>query len=738
MNRCFRLAGVFLLLVGGAASASATKLVFSTQPTKVQAGAVLSPVVVEAKDSLGNVDPGASGTVTIALATPTTSVLSGTLTAQLVNGSATFAALWLTRSGTALRLTATAPGLTSATSAAFDAPAWVPMSEGLPLAHVGELAYSSDGATAYATAGRAFRSTDQGATWTSVLDVGNAQRVVTDPFNPATVIVVTKSDLLMSTDRGDHWTSIKSRLPGWQAASAVAFDANTAGVIYVGRYNGLPAKSTNGGATFSSVQGTGLPPLSASNYPVDMAVDGQSRLYMLMLYEGPYRSDDGGATWTAISSGFARNANGLFQCGTPQRLAADPTQPGSVYFTFATWGNPCASPVWHSTNFGATWSPTAVSGTGATLAIEPSSSALYAATASGLVRSTNGGVTLTQVASGSWSYVALSASSGNFLGVQNGVPVNSQDQGATWAPGAGISGGSISRIAAGAGSPTTVYAVSYYTGLFSSQSGSAWAQSFAAPGAILGVDPTTAGYAYLYGNNQGQEGLYGTADSGQSWSWLEHNISSFACWMSITVDPRDPATLWGGGQDCFGSKYGGVWISSDGGLSWSHLVSDPSFGYWARSVAIDGTDSSTAYFVSKFGARRLVLSSTGGPPTLTDLNPGLSGTARAVSTDPSQHGVVFASTDSGIFKSTNSGATWTLVLNRGSQYPVRFSPSNPQTAYALTFSGTYKTQNGGATWTLLSLPPGVFGADLAIAPANANELYLASESGVWASLTGGE
>jgi|GEM_PF-5894368 len=67
--------------------------------------------------SLGNVDPGASGTVTIALATPTTSVLSRTLTAQLVNGSATFAALWLTRSGTALRLTATTPGLTSARSA---------------------------------------------------------------------------------------------------------------------------------------------------------------------------------------------------------------------------------------------------------------------------------------------------------------------------------------------------------------------------------------------------------------------------------------------------------------------------------------------------------------------------------------------------------------------------------------------------------------------------------------------
>ncbi len=99
----------------------ATQLVFGAMPSAVDAGITIAPpVTVSAQDAAGNAVASFTGPVTIAIGSnPGGSVRGGTATRNAVAGVATFSDLTLNRSGTPYTFTASAPGLTDATSAAF-------------------------------------------------------------------------------------------------------------------------------------------------------------------------------------------------------------------------------------------------------------------------------------------------------------------------------------------------------------------------------------------------------------------------------------------------------------------------------------------------------------------------------------------------------------------------------------------------------------------------------------------
>ena len=104
-------------------AATATKLVFGTQPSTGSAGSPLSPAVtVLIEDNSGNVVASDTRTVTIALGTnPTGATLSGTVSVAAISGVATFGNLIIDKAGTGYTLTASsAPALTGATSSAFN------------------------------------------------------------------------------------------------------------------------------------------------------------------------------------------------------------------------------------------------------------------------------------------------------------------------------------------------------------------------------------------------------------------------------------------------------------------------------------------------------------------------------------------------------------------------------------------------------------------------------------------
>src|SRR5437016_3336211 len=129
-NQLF-LAGVVLcgVALGGCSGSTsgpvqptATKLVFTVQPSSAAAGAAITPgVQVAVQDAQGNIVTTATTSITVAIGTnPASGTLAGTKTIAAVNGAATFSTLSLTAAGTGYTLTATATGLTGATSNAFN------------------------------------------------------------------------------------------------------------------------------------------------------------------------------------------------------------------------------------------------------------------------------------------------------------------------------------------------------------------------------------------------------------------------------------------------------------------------------------------------------------------------------------------------------------------------------------------------------------------------------------------
>jgi len=104
-------------------AAAANNLTFTVQPVNSVAGATIPAVKVTARDGIGNVQTGFTGNVTISITAGTGTpgaTLSGTRVVAAVLGVATFSTLSIDKSGTGYTLSATATGLSGATSAAFN------------------------------------------------------------------------------------------------------------------------------------------------------------------------------------------------------------------------------------------------------------------------------------------------------------------------------------------------------------------------------------------------------------------------------------------------------------------------------------------------------------------------------------------------------------------------------------------------------------------------------------------
>ena len=115
--------------VGSTASASFTvnpappvALAFLAEPTTQLAGAVITPsVVVAVEDSLGNIVTTATDTITMGFAlNPGQGPLGGTLSKKASSGQAVFTDLSLAIAAAGYKLAASATGLATATSTAFD------------------------------------------------------------------------------------------------------------------------------------------------------------------------------------------------------------------------------------------------------------------------------------------------------------------------------------------------------------------------------------------------------------------------------------------------------------------------------------------------------------------------------------------------------------------------------------------------------------------------------------------
>lgn len=101
-----------------------TRLIFQAQPTNVQVGAAITPVVqVAVQNDDGQVVPNSTAEITVTLVAGTGSpgaLLTGGEPQPASNGIVNFGNLRINTAGTGYQLLASAPGMTSAASTAFN------------------------------------------------------------------------------------------------------------------------------------------------------------------------------------------------------------------------------------------------------------------------------------------------------------------------------------------------------------------------------------------------------------------------------------------------------------------------------------------------------------------------------------------------------------------------------------------------------------------------------------------
>ena len=184
-----------------------------------------------------------------------------------------------------------------------------------------------------------------------------------------------------------------------------------------------------------------------------------------------------------------------------------------------------------------------------------------------------------------------------------------------------------------------------------------------------------------------------------------------------------------------GTKFHGVWKTTDGGSSWTDVNSGLSI-LDVRSLAISpnyATDKTLFAGTADGGIFRTL--DGGGSWTRVDGG-GISSdvVALAISPDYANDGHIFAAAQySGVFASTDWGDTWTGRSNGLTDtglYNIAISPNYgvDATLFTTAWSSIYKSTNQGYTWTVASTILGTF--TLAFSPDYANDETLFAGGGL--------
>ena len=260
------------------------------------------------------------------------------------------------------------------------------------------------------------------------------------------------------------------------------------------------------------------------------------------------------------------------------------------------------------------------------LAVEPSSSTVYAGTDHGLFHSADGGKSWLLIqslppASPIWSIAFDTVHGSIYVGSHGAADVfRSDDGGSTWS------------------------AFSFGGGL------SAFPKS-------LGVDPSGSGtvYAGLQATAGPGPGLVKSVDRGKTWTSKTAGLPlsvGIPTVLSIAVDPTAPATVYVG-LDNFG-----VYKSVDAGEHW-HLAGLQSFfpQISVEALATVPGSPSTLYAATNVGIFR----SADAAGSWQEMDSGVySVPVHALAVDPANTDAVFAATETaGVFRTTDGAQTWT-------------------------------------------------------------------------------
>jgi photosystem II stability/assembly factor-like uncharacterized protein len=308
--------------------------------------------------------------------------------------------------------------------------------------------------------------------------------------------------------------------------------------------------------------------------------------------------------------------------------------------------------------------------------------------------------------------------------------------------------GAVQGLAIDPQNPSTIYAGAGNGVFKSTDGGASWyrVNSGILSVSTLVIDPQTPSIVYA-GSLGG--GVFKSMDGGANWSSASAGLRTFV--GVLAIDPQNPNTLYAGTE-------GGVFKSGNGGTSW-YLASSglptqtngPSAAFLQVTLlAIDPQNPDTVYAVSALptdvDGRALccssgIFKSTNGGASWSDLTlpSGLSFRVSSLVIDPQNPNTIYAARASTLFKSTDGGTSWYAVNSAIAVSTLAIDSHSPNTLYAGTTNGLFKSRDGGENWTTVNsrLPASPVG--LVLDPQNSSTMYAEiGRAGLFKSRDGGE
>jgi len=277
-------------------------------------------------------------------------------------------------------------------------------------------------------------------------------------------------------------------------------------------------------------------------------------------------------------------------------------------------------------------------------------------------------------------------------------------------------------------------------------------------------DPNTIyvgmGESPIRGNVSHGDGVYKSTDAGKTWKRI--GLVDTRQISRIRVHPRNPDLVYVAAQGHVWApnEQRGIFRSKDGGKNWEKvLYRGDKAG--ACDLILDPTNPTIIYAglweayrkpwtLESGGPNSGIFKSTDGGDTWTDItrNQGLpKGTIGIVGlavspANPDRLWAIVEAEDGGVFRSDNGGRTWAKVneerrLRQRAWYYSRIyaDPRNADTVYVLN-TGFYKSNDGGKSYTPISVPHGD-NHDLWIAPDDPNRMINSNDGGANVSYNGG-
>jgi len=576
------------------------------------------------------------------------------------------------------------------------------------------------------------KSTDGGTTWTQSIsglpnDVNQYQRpvksIAINPQTPTVLFAGTEGGIYTSVNSGNTWTLSGAAN---QSVQAIAFAPSAANTAYASA-NGGVFKTTDGGTTWASAS-TGLSS-SVSEGLLTVSPTTPNTVF-LVAEDNVYRTTNGGSSWVSSNTG----AGGAVFYGN---ITIDPTNTNTMFLTAVGSCGLCKS-----TDGGVTWAAAGATGLPAkfgianlaeTTSIDPATpSRMFAGTPSGVYRSTNSGVTWSSVSTGlngqSIGAMELGGDSpaslyvGTSSAANDGADLFNLPGGALPFTNLGnpVTSGTLTDVVVDPTNAGIIYTVGGKSNnqncaqvYKSTNGGTSWVtinpstvpSTFCA-GSLV-IDPATPATLYLGVSSQtgGTQSavIYKTTNGGTSWTSVSTGLSFSV--QRIVISKRTPAILYAGSA-------AQVYKTTNGGGSWSSVGSglpSSSGSSGGGRLAIDPTDDSIVYFATNQG----VYGTTNGGTTWTAKRggwPTIKGNffgANALAIDPNTPTTLYASAatpnpgpatsfqgigalGTGLYKSTDSGATWTSATDVLAGVNVSNVLFDGPRIYAATNNGVFK------------------------------------------------